>query len=360
VKKLLEEHRKLFGNFEVIEFVDEKKVEALRAKTETDVPLDINWTWEYGSEVAELRALYEKGKVNQWNAETDLDWDIPVTKDDWVLNPQASLLGQACALAGKDEKTQKAAAFDELNFLLSQLLHGEQAALQLCGQLVNVCDKMDQKWYAASQVIDEARHVEVMSKFLSRKMGTIYPISPTLKYLLDELLEAKGMQKKTLGMQTLFEGTAVGIMDLMRSESRNPLFTEMITRVEQDEARHAAFGVLTMRRVVKDAAPDEMAEMEDWAFAILEALNANQQIDMLKVLGPKYGIDPENMTRIMLSLPNHAELNSLPFMHTVIPNLQRLGLITERTESGWRKVGLMVDHRGGLPKFELPLTPSAG
>jgi P-aminobenzoate N-oxygenase AurF len=360
VKKLLEEHRKLFGNFEVIEFVDEKKVEALRAKTETDVPLDINWTWEYGSEVAELRALYEKGKVNQWNAETDLDWSIPVTKDDWVLNPQASLLGQACALAGKDEKTQKAAAFDELAFLLSQLLHGEQAALQLCGQLVNVCDKMDQKWYAASQVIDEARHVEVLSKFLQRKMGTIYPIGPTLKVLLDELLQVEGMQKKTLGMQTLFEGTAVGIMDLMRSESRNPFFTEMIRRVEQDESRHAAFGVLTMRRVVKEASENERGAMEDWAFSILEALNANQQLDMLRDLGPKYGIDGENLVRLMAGLPNYAELNSIAFMHTVVPNLQRLGLITERTESGWRKVGLMVDHRGGLPKFELPLTPTAG
>ena len=156
-------------------------------------------------------------------------------------------------------------------------------------------------------------------------MGTIYPIGPTLKFLLDELLEAKGMQKKTLGMQTLFEGTAVGIMDLMRSESRNALFTDMIRRVEQDEARHAAFGVLTMRRVVKEAEPEQIAEMEDWAFSILEALNANQQLDMLKVLGPKYDIDPENMTRILLSLPNYAELNSMPFMHTVIPNLQRLG-----------------------------------
>ena len=355
MKKLLEEHRKLFGSFEVIEFVDEAEIAKLRAKTETDVPLDINWTWEYGSEVAELRALYEKGKVNQWNAETDIDWEFPVTKDDFVLNPQASLLAQACALSGKDEKTQKAAAFDELAFLLSQLLHGEQAALQLCGQLTNVCDKMDQKWYAASQVIDEARHVEVLSKFLARKMGTIYPIGPTLKYLLDELLEAKGMQKKTLGMQTLFEGTAVGIMDLLRSESRNDLFTDMIRRVEQDEARHAAFGVLTMRRVVKEASPEEMAEMEDWAFSILEALNANQQLDMLRVLGPKYDIDPENMTRVLLSLPNYAELNSMPFMHTVIPNLQRLGLITDRTEPGWRKVGLMVDQRGGPPKFELPL-----
>ncbi len=355
MKKLLEEHRKKFGEFEVIEFVDEKEIARLRSKTETDVPLEVHWTWEYGSEVAELRSLYEKGKVNQWNAETDLDWSIPVSNDDWVLAPEASLLGQACKLMGKDEKTQKAAAFDELAFLLSQLLHGEQAALQLCGQLTNVCDKMDQKWYAASQVIDEARHVEVLSKFLARKMGTIYPIGPTLKYLLDELLEAQGMHKKTLGMQTLFEGTAVGIMDLMRQMSRNAFVSEMIKRVEQDEARHAAFGVLTMRRVVKEASEAERNAMEDWAFGILETLNANQQLDMLRELGPKYGIDPIAFTQVLTSLPNHAELNSPIFMHTVIPNLQRLGLLTERTEAGWRKVGMMVDSRGGSPAGLLPL-----
>jgi hypothetical protein len=204
-------------------------------------------------------------------------------------------------------------------------------------------------------VIDEARHVEVISKFLARKMGTIYPVAPTLKYLLDELLEAPGLHRKTLGMQTLFEGTAVGIMDLMRSESRNAFFTEMIKRVEQDESRHAAFGVLVMRRVVKEAEPEQMAEMEDWAFSILEALNANQQLDMLRVLGPKYDLDPESLTRVILALPNHAELNSIAFMHTVVPNLQRLGLITERTEHGWRKAGMLVDHRGGAPTGALPL-----
>ena len=76
-----------------------------------------------------------------------------------------------------------------------------------------------------------------------------------------------------------------------------------------------------------------MAEMEDWAFSILEALNANQQLDMLHELGPKYGIDPENITRADARLPNWAELNSMPFMHTVMPNLRNLGLITERTEA---------------------------
>jgi P-aminobenzoate N-oxygenase AurF len=348
MKKLIEEHRKRFGDFEVIEFVDEKQLASLRAQTDVEAPVELHWTWNYGSEVAELRNLYEKGKVNQWNAESDLDWSLPCSKDDFIVNPEASLLAQATKLMGRDEPTQKAAAFDEINYLLSQLLHGEQAALQLCGQLTNVCDKMDEKWYAASQVIDEARHVEAFSKFMQRKMGTIYPIGGTLKVLLDLLLRADTAQKKTLGMQTLFEGMAVGIMDMLRGECRNPLLVETLRRVEQDEARHAAFGVLMMRRVVREASVEQKNEMEDWAFSILEALNANQQLDMLHALGPKYGIDPEQITRAMLGMENWATLNSIPYMHTVVPNLRSLGLLTERTDARWRKAGMVVESRPGV------------
>ena len=265
------------------------------------------------------------------------------------------MLANVTKMMGKDEATQKAAAFDELAFTVSQLLHGEQAALQLCGQLTNVCEKLDQKYYAASQVADEARHVEVFARFLSEKMGTIYPIGGTLKVLLEMLLQAEGMQKKTLGMQTLFEGMAVGIMDLMRHESRNPLFSDILLRVQGDEARHAAFGVLTMRRVVQDASPEELAEMEDWSFTILEALNANQQMDMLKLFGPKYDIDPSVVTQMVTSLPNFAEINSMIYMHTVVPNLRNLGLLTERTEPRWRELGMVSDQPAGEFKFELPL-----
>jgi P-aminobenzoate N-oxygenase AurF len=358
MKKILADHRARFGDFEVVDFVDEQEIDGLRSHVDVDAPVNVHWAWDYSEQVAELRRLYEKGKVNQWNAETDVDWSGPVSNDEWVLNPQASMLAQVCQLMGRDEATQKAAAFDELAYTISQLLHGEQAALQLCGQLTNVCEDMDQKWYAASQVIDEARHIEVFSKFLSRKMGTIYPIGPTLKVLLDLLLEARGMEKKVLGMQTLFEGMAVGIMDLMRQENRNPLFGDILTRVEQDEARHAAFGVLNMRRIVKEASPGEMAEMEDWAFNILETLNANQQMDMLRVLGPKYGIEPGNVTKMFVSLPNFAELNSIVYMHTVVPNLVRLGLISERTEGDWRRLGMMIDSRGEALR-QLPVADEA-
>jgi len=343
--KLIQDHRRRLGDFEVIEFVDEGEIERLRAAIDVDVPVRLRWQWNYGSEVQELRQLYEKGKGGQWNAEKDLDWDSPVSKDTWLLTPEASLMAQACKLAGRDEATQKAAMFDEIDYVLSQLLHGEQAALQLCGQLTNVCEKMDEKWYSASQVIDEARHVEVFSKLLSRKMGTIYPIGPTLKILLDELLEADTVQKKTLGMQTLFEGMAVGIMDLMRRECRNPLLTEVLRRVEQDESRHAAFGVLMMRRVVREAEPEERDAMEDWALSILEALNANQQLDMLHLLGPRYGIDPEGLVRMVTALPNFAELNSQAYMHTVMPNLLGLGLITERTRDQWKRLGILFGRQ---------------
>jgi hypothetical protein len=345
---LLSDHRRRIGDFEVVEFVDENEVRGLREKLDVDVPLDLHWTWEYGSEVEELRALYERGKKGQWNAEDDLDWSTPLDRNEWFMPREgASLLSSVLTSLGRDEKTCRDAAWDEFSHLCSQLLHGEQAALQLCGQLTNACPTMDAKWYAGSQVIDEVRHVEAFSKFLARKMGVIHPIDPTLKVLLDKLLEAPTWKTKTLGMQCLFEGMAVGIMDLVQRSATNPLIQDMIRRIHQDEARHAAFGILTMRRVVQESTPEELAELEDFAFGILEALNANQQLDMLSTIGRRYDLDPDAVVQIMHSLPEWPVINSEAYMHTVMPNLVRLGLVTERTEPKYRACGIMVgEHLG--------------
>ncbi|HEY8515256.1 MAG TPA: diiron oxygenase [Candidatus Binatia bacterium] len=347
MEKILAEYRRKIGDFEVVD-VDEDRVAQLRAQLDIDVPIDLHWTWNYASEAEELRALYERGKRGQWNAEEDIDWSQPLPLDEWFL-PRENLLILPTILThmGADEETCKRAAVDEFAYTMSQLLHGEQAALQLCGQLTNVCPTMDAKFYAASQVADEARHVEVIAKLLQRKIGKIYPIGGTLKVLLDKLLEAPTWKTKTLGMQTLFEGVAVGIFDTLQKASKNPLLSDIIRRVKQDEARHAAFGILTMRKTVKEATPEEMVEMEDFAFNILETLNANQQLDMLHELAPEYGLDPEAVVQMGLSLPDWAKLNSDLFMHTVIPNLARLGLITERTEEKYRACGMMYGDRFG-------------
>jgi hypothetical protein len=340
--KILSEYRRQLGEFETVDFVDEQAVTALRTQLDVDVPLDLHWTWEYGSEIGELRNLYERGKKGQWNAETDIDWDTPFPRDEWFMpRTGALLLPSLLTDAGVDDATCREAAWDEFAHLISQLLHGEQAAMQLCGQLTNSCPTMDAKFYAGSQVIDEVRHTEVLAKFLQRKMGTLHPIDPTLKVLLDMLLAAPTWKMKTLGMQCLFEGMAVGIFDQIARATTNPLLRDIIRRVQIDESRHAAFGILSMRQVVKESTREELDEMEDFAFAVLETLNANQQLDMLRLLGPKYGLDPETVVQIVLGLPEWPLINSEIFMHTVVPNLRRLGLITERTEPEWRRVGMI-------------------
>jgi hypothetical protein len=354
-EKILADHRRQLGDFEVVDFVDEKEIAALRSKIDVDVPVDLHWTWEYGSEVEELRALYERGKKGQWNAETDVDWSLPFPRDEWfVPRENALLLPTLLTMMGQDEEVCRQAAFDEFTHLMSQLLHGEQAALQLCGQLTNTCPTMDQKFYAGSQVIDEVRHVEVMSKFLQRKLGSIHPIDPTLKVLLDRLLEAPTWKLKTLGMQCLFEGMAVGILDMVGRATTNPLLKDVIRRVQLDESRHAAFGILSMRQVVREATPQEIEDMEDFAYNILETLNANQQLDFLRLVGPRYGLDPDAVVQMLHGMPQWAQINSEVYMHTVVPNLKRLGLITERTEDKYRKAGILWGDRFES-QHELPI-----
>ncbi len=346
MQKLMMNSRKRIGDFEVIDFVDDERIAELRQKLDVPSPMEVKWNhWEYGSEMEELRALYEKGKRNQWNASDDLDWETPVSKDEWVGNAGASQIVQILQRMGADEATQKAALFDEMAYVVSQLLHGEQAALQICGQLTNACPTTDEKFYAAQQTADEARHAEVMARFLSEKMGTIYPISPVTKDLLDRLLAADGYHKKTLGMQTLFEGIAMSVLDGLASQMTNSLFVDMIQRVKLDESRHAAFGVLSMRRAVQEISEEQRQELEDWAFEILEALNANQQLAMLREIGPKYGVDPERWVRKVLSTEGWSMMNSWMYMHTVMPNLKRLGLVTERTEPRYRELGILSDIR---------------
>src|SRR5512134_1491144 len=117
--KFMQENRRKLGEFELVDFADERQIEAIRDRIDVATPMHVQWNrWEYGSEVSELRALYEKGKANQWNASVDVDWSLPVSKDDWMGSPELSLLANVTKLMGKDEATQKAAMFDEINWIL--------------------------------------------------------------------------------------------------------------------------------------------------------------------------------------------------------------------------------------------------
>ncbi|MBK7972863.1 MAG: ferritin-like domain-containing protein [Deltaproteobacteria bacterium] len=339
---LFPEHRHEMERFQRIDLPADQ-AETLRRLQDVDVPLTLHWQWDYTLGEDHLKALYEKGKSGQWNAQTDVDWSVPLADGDWLANPESSILANVLSIVGRDEATRKQAVVDEIGFTMSQLLHGEQAALQLTAQLVNAIPDMDAKFYAASQVVDEARHCEVFASFLERKVGHIDPIDPVLKHLLDQLLSAAEWWKKAVGMQVLFEGVALGVFAGLEQNVRNPLLRDILRRVTIDEARHAAFGFHSLKRQLPHLSSVERDQLEDWTFEILECLFNSSGKGMTELLGPKYGLDPFRLLRGTLRSDGWKWSQMYLYNHTVLPNLKNLGILTERTRRGYVGLGLLPD-----------------
>jgi len=172
--------------------------------------MKVVYQWNYGSEVEELRRLYVKALEAQWIAERDLDWERPIDHIALAATPlgigfpveQTSYWRSLSAETVWELKKRMA------SFRLSNFLHGEQGALMVAAQLVNAVPHTDAKFYAATQTMDEARHVEVFARYI-QKLDMVRPIAPNLKGLLDSTLETGDWIKKLVGMQIVVEGLAL-------------------------------------------------------------------------------------------------------------------------------------------------------
>ena len=158
--------------------------------------------------------------------------------------------------------------------LLSTFLHGEQGAMMICGQLVEVVPDMDGKLYASTQVIDEARHVEVFHRYIKR-LDRIYPIMPGLKALLNAVLTADLWQMKCVGMQVIAESLAMGSFKTMLAITRDEVFKRILTLTAQDEARHVSYGLIYMKDAIPKMNEPDRDRLEDFAFTAMTMLATN-------------------------------------------------------------------------------------
>lgn len=337
--RFLEEHRQPLGGYDRIKF-DEAEIARLRGKLELTTPLRVAWTWDYLEEIASLRALYDKGKGAQWDAETLLDWSIRVDDDPPLMPPEQSPIASILRMLGRPEAEIRAVVREELEWGISQLLHGEQAALQLTAQLVNCVPAADTKLFAGQQVVDECRHVEVFAKLLARKFGTVHPIAPNIKFLLDEMLSTPDWHRKTIGMQLLFEGVAMAVITDIGRRTSNPLVREVMRAVARDEARHAAFGVLALREELGRLPAGERDQLEDWTWMCLEVVANGLMSSMLDEIAPRHGLDAQAVAQSVFSSPAFWDARYHMFNHTVLPNLRKLGLVTDRTRPSYDRFRL--------------------
>ncbi len=298
---------------------------------------DSSYVWNYGHVKDGLSELYEKAKREQWNGTTQLAWDTDVDCEKPIIpltvNPLAGY-GPHQTLTEKEHiKLQHA----QISLQLSQFLHGEQGALIVASQLVAACPWMDAKYYAGSQTMDEARHVEVFSRYVHEKLEWEWPINPALKELLDATIKDSRWDFKFLGMQVIIEGLAMAAFGNLYKVANEPLVKELLHYVMKDESRHVAFGVLALRDYYADMPANEMRDREDFIIYACELMR-----DRLvgSEIAQVMGWDQEEVRQEVLNSPVGQQFRKMLFMR-IVPNLKRLGLITPRVREAFDRLGII-------------------
>ena len=285
---------------------------------------DTSYTWDYGVNRQDLRNLYEKAKREQWNATEQLSWSIDVDPEaEHVPDVQIPVYGTHIwdkLTPGEIKKLRR----ESLAWTLSQFMHGEQGALLATAQIVTATPLIESKFYAASQVMDEARHVEVYSRYLREKLSGAYPINRHLRSLLDQILTDSRWDMKYLGMQIMVEGLAMAAFGFMHKTCAEPLLTDLLHYVIRDESRHVAFGVIALTDYFHDMPPHELREREEFVF---EGCRLMRDRLLAEEVWETMGLPVEETKEIVLHSPTMIEFRKMLFAK-VVPNVKRLGLLT--------------------------------
>ncbi|HET9064141.1 MAG TPA: ferritin-like domain-containing protein [Candidatus Binatia bacterium] len=300
--------------------------------------------WKYGLERESLLSLYEKGKARTWNA-TEIDWSIDVDIERMARDRVAmgshevvnSLLDPPRPLTADESVNMQL----EINaWMISQFLHGEQGALLATAKIVMAAPDEEAKWYAANQVADEARHVEVYHRYLTEKLGCSYEVNHHLQRLLDDIIQDSRWDMTYLGMQIMVEGLALAAFGMMKTQMPDePLIQDITSRIMQDEARHVAFGVLALEDLYRNQLTSaELREREDF---VIEATHLMRDRLLMEQVYGRLGWDVPVWVDWAKRTPFMTGFRQMLFSK-IVPNLKRLGLLTPRVREEYGKLGLLA------------------
>jgi hypothetical protein len=295
------------------------------------------YCWDYEVNRKELRALYERAKVEQWNAQTTPDWSVNVeVTPERYPDERIPFFGTEY-WERMTEKEKQEVRLAVTSWSLSQFMHGEQGALLATAKIVKSVPNMDAKFYAATQVMDEARHVEVYHKYLTEKLEGSWPITPPLRTLLDAILTDSRWDMTYLGMQILVEGLALAAFGMIYNTTKEPLIKQITQYIMADEARHVAFGVMSLRDLYPQMTSAELKEREE--FTIEACWMMRDRFDMAE-LYERLGLPVKELVEIRLNSEGMKLFRNLLFMK-IVPNLRKLGLLTPRVREVFGEMGVL-------------------
>ncbi len=305
-----------------------------------DVPASgaTRFNWDYDSGRTRLLDLYQRGKDKQWDAAKRIDWAIPVDPAN-VLEQGDEL----CPIYGSRQwDLLSQSERDELGhhlsaWLFSQFLHGEQGALTVAARIVESVPDMDSKFYAATQAMDEARHVELFARFMREKIGLYYPVNPDLAKLLADALSDSRWDMPYLGMQVLIEGLALAAFGVHRDLANNALARQLLAYVMQDEARHVAFGRLALRDYYAELTDAERADREEF---IVEGCYLMRNRFRAQEVWERLGFDVAECLEFTENSPVQQAFRTLLFSR-IVPCVKDIGLWGPKVRHAYTDLGVI-------------------
>ncbi|HVM07735.1 MAG TPA: hypothetical protein VM345_04685 [Acidimicrobiales bacterium] len=253
--------------------------------------------------------LYDKAKRAQWNAAADIDWSIDVdplrVKDDRIgmlrYEPDSPF-------ARLSERELAQLTFESQAWTVSQFLHGEQGALLATAKIVDTVPDNDAKLYAATQVMDEARHVEVYDRYLHEKLGRSYPINLYLEALLRDLLADPRWDMTYLGMQIMVESLALTSFGIASLEG---LYDDMPEAERRDREEFVCEAAALMR--------DRFLQREVWDY---------------------FGLPVEECETYVREHDLQKAFRTVLFSK-VVPNVKRIGLLTPYVRERFEQLDIL-------------------
>jgi hypothetical protein len=304
---------------------------------------------DYDIDAPDLRRLYENAKRDQWNASKDIAWDAAPSPDgrviaDELVDIHGSPLWDKLGENDKVALNRRLAAWR-----LGVLMYGEQGAMLACSQMVNVVEGSDQKFFQATQVMDEARHNEVLKRYIAERLDDIsYPMPKNEVELFESILGESRWYLKTIALQLVAETFAVALFKMMAESAKDPVLGEVCRRILLDESRHMGFGMLSLPDVVKNATAREREELEDYTcYALEKTLTGFFPVEPYRDLGFTQA-QIEEVARYRRETA--AKNDYAPFrkyfkreMHgSMVTNLARLGLLTDRVRPRLEAIGVKL------------------
>lgn len=318
-------------------------------------PMSIAWTFDYMMSADKVEDLYKRAKQNQWDSDELLPWDTAVDPSKPLINDRSDIYHRMPFFSKLSKSQQETFTAHSTAQLLSQFLHGEQGALMTAACVTHSVPDATAKLYAATQTMDEARHVEVYARYCD-KIAIVYPMSLWLKALIDATLKSDRYEKVMIGMNMIVEGLALGAFNNMYRTTQCDLLKKLTFNVMRDESRHVSFGHAYLGPVIAKLHPDEVEDLADFAFQAVNILahggtggTLASRVDpgFMQVL-ENSNIDPDDFFKGMAEAEAEGITQELPpgQIHSVkdlmLPALARVGLLTPTVRKKYEEVGIPI------------------